>query len=71
MSEWFDQQDYIERYSPFGQSFVTERPSQADNPGAMKQMQGVNQDNALMNPDGSITSLGNWVSDNVRRAGMG
>jgi len=29
----------------------------------MKQMQGVNQDNALMNPDGTITSLGSWVSD--------
>lgn len=27
----------------------------------MKQMQGVNQNNALMNPDGSITALGNWV----------
>jgi hypothetical protein len=25
-------------------------------------MQGVNQNNALMNPDGSITALGNWVS---------
>lgn len=45
MAEWFDQQDYIERYSPFG---------------AMKQMQGVNQYNALMNPDGSITDLGKW-----------
>ncbi|KAI9637835.1 glycosyl hydrolase catalytic core-domain-containing protein [Dioszegia hungarica] len=45
MSNWFDQQDYIERYAPFG---------------VMKQMQGVNQYNALMNPDGSITSLGNW-----------
>ena len=25
-------------------------------------MQGVNQDNALMNPSGSITDLGSWVS---------
>jgi hypothetical protein len=29
----------------------------------MENLQGVNQDNALMNPDGSITSLGSWVSD--------
>jgi hypothetical protein len=29
----------------------------------MENLQGVNQDNALMNPDGSITSLGTWVSD--------
>jgi hypothetical protein len=28
----------------------------------MKNMQGVNQNNALMNPDGSITALGSWVS---------
>nr|ODN87979.1 hypothetical protein L203_03183 [Cryptococcus depauperatus CBS 7841] len=45
MAAWFDQQNYIERYSPFG---------------VMKDMQGVNQNNALMNPDGSITSLGGW-----------
>ncbi|WVR05287.1 hypothetical protein IAU60_002300 [Kwoniella sp. DSM 27419] len=45
MAAWFDSQDYVERYSPFG---------------VMKDMQGVNQDNALMNPDGSITSLGSW-----------
>lgn len=30
--------------------------------GVMQDMQGVNQNNALMNPDGSITSLGGWVS---------
>jgi hypothetical protein len=47
MSAWFDQQDWVERYAPFG---------------AMKNMQGVNQNNALMNPDGSITALGSWVS---------
>ena len=46
MAAWFDEQDYVERYSPFG---------------AMRNMQGVNQFNALMNPDGSITSLGSWV----------
>lgn len=46
MAEWFDQQDWVERYSPFG---------------VMKNMQGVNQMNALMNPDGSITALGSWV----------
>jgi hypothetical protein len=46
MAEWFDAQDYIERYSPFG---------------AMRNMQGVNQFNALMNPDGTITALGSWV----------
>ncbi|WVF72087.1 hypothetical protein IAT40_006899 [Kwoniella sp. CBS 6097] len=45
MAGWFDQQSFVERYSPFG---------------VMKDMQGVNQDNALMNPDGSITSLGGW-----------
>ncbi|WWD16021.1 hypothetical protein CI109_100446 [Kwoniella shandongensis] len=45
MAGWFDQQSYIERYSPFG---------------VMADMQGVNQNNALMNPDGSITSLGGW-----------
>ena len=28
----------------------------------MENMQGVNQANALMNPSGSITDLGNWVS---------
>lgn len=31
-------------------------------PGVMKQMQGVNQDNALMDTSGSITALGSWVS---------
>lgn len=46
MAPWFDSQDYIKRYAPFGM---------------MKDMQGVNQDNALMNPDGSITALGSWV----------
>ncbi|OCF36500.1 hypothetical protein I316_01749 [Kwoniella heveanensis BCC8398] len=45
MAGWFDQQSWVERYSPFG---------------VMKDMQGVNQANALMNPDGSITSLGGW-----------
>jgi hypothetical protein len=46
MAAWFDAQDYVERYSPFG---------------VMKNMQGVNQMNALMNPDGGITALGSWV----------
>ncbi|WWC61000.1 uncharacterized protein I303_103577 [Kwoniella dejecticola CBS 10117] len=45
MAGWFESQSYIERFSPFG---------------VMKDMQGVNQANALMNPDGSITSLGGW-----------
>ncbi|KIR54298.1 hypothetical protein I315_03357 [Cryptococcus gattii Ru294] len=45
MAAWFDEQSYVERYSPFG---------------VMQDMQGVNQNNALMNPDGSITSLGGW-----------
>lgn len=45
MAAWFDDQDYVERYSPFG---------------AMRNMQGVNQFNALMNPDGSVTALGDW-----------
>ena len=47
MSAWFDKTDYVKRYSPFG---------------VMQNMQGVNQMNALMSPQGSITSLGNWVS---------
>lgn len=46
MAAWFDQQDWVERYSPFG---------------VMKNMQGVNQMNALMDPSGSITALGAWV----------
>lgn len=66
MAEWFDQQDYIERYSPFGELQSVHRSLLwrllIRKPGAMKQMQGVNQYNALMNPDGTITSLGNWVS---------
>ncbi|AAW41614.1 hypothetical protein CNBB2240 [Cryptococcus deneoformans B-3501A] len=45
IAAWFDEQSYVERYSPFG---------------VMQDMQGVNQNNALMNPDGSITSLGGW-----------
>ncbi|KAL7424118.1 hypothetical protein Q5752_001703 [Cryptotrichosporon argae] len=45
MAAWFDDQDYVTRYAPFGM---------------MEDMQGVNQDNALMNTDGSITSLGSW-----------
>jgi len=48
MSAWFDKTDYVKRYSPFG---------------VMQNMQGVNQMNALMNPSGSITPLGNWVRD--------
>lgn len=50
MAAWFDSQDYVKRYSPFG---------------VMRDMQGVNQDNALMNPSGDITSLGNWVGQSV------
>ena len=47
MAAWFDEQPFVTRYAPFGM---------------MENMQGVNQDNALMNPDGSITALGSWVS---------
>ena len=47
VSAWFDQTDYVKRYSPFG---------------VMKNMQDVNQMNALMDPNGAITSLGSWVS---------
>lgn len=47
MADWFNSQDYIERYSPFG---------------AMKNMQGVNEANRLMGPDGHITDLGRFVS---------
>ena len=47
MAAWFDSQDYVKRYSPFG---------------VMENMQGVNQANALMDPSGGITPLGTWVS---------
>ncbi|KAK4686425.1 hypothetical protein P7C73_g3703, partial [Tremellales sp. Uapishka_1] len=50
MSAWFDEQDYIVRYSPFG---------------VMENMQGVNADNALMSSSGSITDLGSWVMDEL------
>ncbi len=73
MAAWFDQQSFVERYSPFGMSAlaVTSSDPQADHccspgPGVMQNMQGVNQDNALMNPDGTITGLGSWVSASVR-----
>jgi len=45
MAEWFDNQDYVIKYSPFI---------------FMEDLQGVNTDNAGMNPDGSITALGSW-----------
>jgi hypothetical protein len=47
MAAWFDQTEWVERYSPFG---------------VMKDMQGVNQMNALMSPSGDVTALGTWVS---------
>jgi len=40
---WLDSTDFVERYAWFG---------------AMENMQGVNQDNALMDPQGDITALG-------------
>ena len=49
MAAWFDSQDYVKRYSPFG---------------VMENMQGVNQANALMDLSGGITPLGTWVSYN-------
>lgn len=33
--------------------------------GIMKSMQGVNQDNALMDTNGDITQLGSWVSSHA------
>ncbi|GHJ86874.1 hypothetical protein NliqN6_3276 [Naganishia liquefaciens] len=45
MAKWFDANPNVERYSPFG---------------AMRQMQGVNEDNRLMDVNGWITSLGDW-----------
>lgn len=50
MSSWMDGQDWIERYSPFGM---------------MKNMQGVNQYNALMSEGGDITALGSWYIGNA------
>ncbi|KAG8989715.1 hypothetical protein FRB94_014118 [Tulasnella sp. JGI-2019a] len=43
MQSWMDSTDFVERYAWFG---------------AMENMQGVNQGNALMDPQGKITSLG-------------
>jgi hypothetical protein len=64
MAAWFDSQDYIKRYAPFGKLFLPDWHQEASLTivGMMEDMQGVNQDNALMNPDGSVTSLGSWVS---------
>lgn len=45
MAAWFDSQDYVKRYSPFG---------------VMENLQGVNEANALMDTSGGITSLGSW-----------
>ncbi|WOO84422.1 Alkali-sensitive linkage protein 1 [Vanrija pseudolonga] len=45
IAAWMDGQDWIERYAPFG---------------FMRDMQGVNGDNALMNSGGGITDLGSW-----------
>jgi len=45
MAAWFDSQPYVKRYAPFG---------------VMANMQGVNQFNALMDPSGAITPLGQW-----------
>jgi hypothetical protein len=46
IAAWFDQTDYVKRYSPFG---------------VMQNMQGVNDFNRLMSASGSITALGSWV----------
>ena len=43
MSKWMDQQDWIQRYAPFG---------------VMQNMQNVNPNNALMSSNGYITPLG-------------
>lgn len=45
MAAWMDEQDFIQRYSPFGM---------------MENMQGVEQYNALMDTSGSITDLGTY-----------
>ncbi|KAI5451735.1 hypothetical protein NCC49_001382 [Naganishia albida] len=50
MAKWFDAQPYVERYSPFG---------------AMRQMQGVNDANRLMDASGYITALGDWYVKNA------
>ncbi|KAG9103602.1 hypothetical protein FRC06_009612 [Ceratobasidium sp. 370] len=43
MAQWFQQQDFVAMFAPFG---------------AMREMQGVNADNQLMNNDGTPTALG-------------
>lgn len=47
MNDYFKSSPIVERWAPFG---------------AMRNMQGVNQDNALMNPDGTITGLGSYYA---------
>lgn len=46
MARWFDEQDFVEFYMPFG---------------VMRQMQGVTDTNRLMDANGAITALGSWV----------
>jgi hypothetical protein len=52
MAQWFDEQDFVEFYMPFG---------------VMRQMQGVTDTNRLMDSNGAITALGAWVSTLVTR----
>lgn len=47
MASWFNEQSWVERYSPFG---------------AMKNMQGVQEANRLMDAGGAITPLGAWYA---------
>lgn len=48
MAAYMDGQDWIERYAPFGM---------------MRNMQGVEQNNALMDPNGQVTALGKFYAD--------
>ncbi|KAJ9114272.1 hypothetical protein QFC22_005724 [Naganishia vaughanmartiniae] len=50
MAGWFDAQPWITNYSPFG---------------VMRQMQGVNEDNRLMDAEGKITALGDWYKNSA------
>ncbi|KAG9099765.1 hypothetical protein FS749_000436 [Ceratobasidium sp. UAMH 11750] len=45
MAQWFQEQEWVAMFAPFG---------------AMREMQGVNPDNQLMNPDGTPTDLGKY-----------
>lgn len=67
MAQWFDANPNVERYSPFGvmrrKLILTKSVAARLTIGCLtSEMQGVNEDNRLMDANGWITSLGDWVS---------